>query len=91
MDQQLYSQAVWFISRLDKRYAINKGVGWVYALRNSEFRRPLLKIGMTTKPPFRAHAYTLGRLLALQQRLKAPVVAQGVPGGIDSEHRNGGD
>ena len=48
MDQQLYSQAVWFIQRLDKRYAINKGVGWVYALRNSEFKRPLLKIGMTT-------------------------------------------
>ena len=35
MDQQLYTQAVWFIQRLDKRYAINKGVGWVYALRNS--------------------------------------------------------
>ena len=56
MDQQLYSQAVWFIQRLDKRYAINKGVGWVYALRNSEFKRPLLKIGMTTTSPHqRAH------------------------------------
>ena len=56
VDQQLYSQAVWFISSLDKRYAINKGVGWVYALRNSEFKRPLLKIGMTTTSPHqRAH------------------------------------
>jgi hypothetical protein len=56
VDQQLYSQAAWFISRLDKRYRINKGVGWVYALRNSEFKRPLLKIGMTTTSPHsRAH------------------------------------
>ncbi len=59
MDQQLYSQAVWFISRLDKRYATNKGVGWVYALRNSEFKRPLLKIGMTTTSPH-GRAYKLG-------------------------------
>ena len=32
MDQQLYSKAVWFISRLDKRYATNKAVGRVYDL-----------------------------------------------------------
>ncbi len=69
VDQQLYSQAVWFISRLDKRYAINKGVGWVYALRNSEFKHPLLKIGMTTKSPHK-RAYELGS-------------ATGVPGKFD--------
>ncbi len=69
MDQRLYSQAVGFISRLDKRYAINKGVGWVYALRNSEFKRPLLKIGMTTTSPHK-RAYELGS-------------ATGVPGKFD--------
>ncbi len=51
MDQQLYSQAVWFISDLDRRYRINKEVGWVYALRNSEFKKPLLKIGRTSTTP----------------------------------------
>lgn len=47
IDMQLAQEAWWFISSLDKRYSINKGVGWVYALHNSEFKRPLLKIGMT--------------------------------------------
>ena len=69
MDQQLYSQAVGFISRLDKRYRINKSVGWVYALRNSEFKRPLLKIGMTTTSPHQ-RAHELGS-------------ATGVPGKFD--------
>ena len=46
MDQELYSHALWFMSRLDKRYRINKVVGWVYALRNTEFKKPLIKIGI---------------------------------------------
>lgn len=69
MNQALYSQAVFFIGGLDKRYAINKAVGWVYALRNTEFRRPLLKIGMTTTSPHQ-RAYELGS-------------ATGVPGSFD--------
>ena len=69
MDQQLYSRAVMLISRLDKRYKSNKAVGWVYALRNSEFNRPLLKIGMTTTSPHQ-RAHELGS-------------ATGVPGKFD--------
>ena len=69
MDQQLYMQAVMFIDRLDKRYAMNRGVGWIYAMRNSAFRKPLLKIGMTSRPPFE-RAHELGR-------------ATGVPGDFD--------
>ncbi len=30
MDQQAYSNAVFFISGLDKRYKVNKRAGWVY-------------------------------------------------------------
>ncbi len=52
MDVQRAQEAYWFISRLDKRYTMNKAVGWIYALRNSEFKRPLLKIGMTTTSPY---------------------------------------
>ena len=59
MDQARYSFAVQFISGLDKRYRANKVVGWVYALRNSEFKRPLLKIGGTTTSPH-ARAHELG-------------------------------
>lgn len=69
MDEQLATQAFWFIRRLDKRYAMNKAVGWVYALRNSEFRRPLLKIGMTTTSPL--------------QRAQELGSATGVPGRFD--------
>ena len=58
-----------FIDRLDKRYKMNKAVGWIYALRNSEFRRPLLKIGMTKKYP--------------QQRAHELGSATGVPGKFD--------
>ena len=38
MDVQRAQEAYWFISRLDKRYTMNKAVGWIYALRNSELR-----------------------------------------------------
>lgn len=69
MNQQRYAFAVQFISALDKRYRINKEVGWVYALRNAEFRRPLLKIGMTTTSP--------------HQRARELASATGVPGRFD--------
>ena len=39
MDQQLYTKAVWFISSLDKRYAINKGVGKCRRSLSADARR----------------------------------------------------
>lgn len=69
MDHQAYQRAVWHITGLDKRYKTNKAVGWVYAMRNSAFRKPLLKIGMTSRPPFE-RAQDLGR-------------ATGVPGAFE--------
>ena len=69
MNQDRYMQAVWFIDRLDKRYRMNRGVGWVYAMRNSEFKKPLLKIGMTRNPPY--------------ERAQQLASATGVPGHFD--------
>ena len=69
MDQQAYTRAVWYIDSLDRRYKRNKSVGWVYAMRNSAFKKPLLKVGMTSRPPFE-RAHELGR-------------ATGVPGEFD--------
>ena len=69
MDQELYSHALWFMSRLDKRYRINKAVGWVYALRNSEFKKPIIKIGSTSNTPY--------------QRARQLGYATGVPGTFD--------
>ena len=69
MDAQRAQEAYWFISRLDKRFTVNKAVGWIYALRNSEFKKPLLKIGMTTTSPYQ-RAHQLG-------------AATGVPGKFD--------
>ena len=34
MDQQAYSNAVFFIIGLDKRYKVNKRAGWVYIAHN---------------------------------------------------------
>ena len=51
MNDQAYWMAVRHIAGLDKRYKLNKTVGWVYVLRNSSFKRPLLKIGETSRPP----------------------------------------
>lgn len=51
MDLEVYWKAVEFIDALDRRYADNQAVGWVYAVRNTEFRRPLIKIGMSSNPP----------------------------------------
>lgn len=69
MNPQLYHNAVAFISRLDRRSKWTRYVGWVYALRNREFRKPLLKIGMTTTSPHQ-RAHELGS-------------ATGVPGRFD--------
>ena len=69
MDQALAMQAVQFIQLLDKRYSLNKAVGWVYALRNSEYKRSLLKIGMTHTSPM--------------QRARELGSATGVPGRFD--------
>jgi hypothetical protein len=51
MDQDAYWRAVDFIEKIDRNAADTYEVGWVYAIRNTEFRRPLLKIGMTWNPP----------------------------------------
>ncbi len=51
MDLDAYRYAIDFIYSLDQRYLENQTVGWVYAMRNEELKRPLLKIGMTTRPP----------------------------------------
>lgn len=52
MDETAYWRAVEFIEKLDRNLQDTYEVGWIYAIRNTEFRRPLLlKIGMTTHPP----------------------------------------
>ena len=51
MDVEAYLNAVQFIEQLDKRYESNREVGWVYVMRNEELQKPLLKIGMTRRPP----------------------------------------
>ncbi len=51
MDPEAYLNAVQFIEQLDKRYENNREVGWVYAMRNEELQKRLLKIGITRRPP----------------------------------------
>ena len=51
MDQELYWKAVDFIAKIDREALDTAEVGWIYAIRNTEFKRALLKIGMTTNPP----------------------------------------
>ena len=51
MDAETYWSADQFIDSLDRRFADNQTVGWIYAVRNPEFKRPLLKIGMSSNPP----------------------------------------
>jgi hypothetical protein len=38
MDQQLATHAFWFIKALDKRYAMNRGVGWVVPILSTATR-----------------------------------------------------
>lgn len=52
MDWNAYQNAVEFIYGLDPKFPENQSVGWVYIMRNDELKRPLLKIGMTTRPPY---------------------------------------
>ena len=40
-----------FIDSLDRRYKVNKRVGWVYIMRNPAFRGNPLKIGRTSRAP----------------------------------------
>lgn len=51
MNKLTYQNALIQIANLDRRYAANKRIGWVYVLRNPEFKRPLFKIGQTSRPP----------------------------------------
>ncbi len=44
------------ISALDRRYKINKRVGWVYIMRNPAFMESLLKIGRTARAPLQRAA-----------------------------------
>ena len=44
------------IRSLDKRRREYRRIGWVYMLKNNAFKKPLLKIGRTARPPMeRAH------------------------------------
>jgi hypothetical protein len=40
-----------YIKSLDRRYKVNKRVGWVYIMRNPAFRGNPLKIGRTSRAP----------------------------------------
>ena len=51
MDSEVYWKAIHFIESLDRRYADTQKVGWLYAVRNQEFVRPLYKVGMTQRAP----------------------------------------
>lgn len=44
------------IAGLDRRYAANRDIGWVYIMRNPAFREPLLKIGKSSRPPMQRAA-----------------------------------
>lgn len=51
MDHQAYSNALFYIASLDKRYKVNRNVGWVYAAHNPNLGASILKIGMSSRPP----------------------------------------
>ena len=51
MDGDAYWRAIEFIEKIDRSLPATYEVGWIYAVRNCEFKRPLLKIGMTSNPP----------------------------------------
>jgi len=58
-----------FISTLDRRYAANKHVGWIYIVRNPAFREPLVKIGKSRRPPMERTA-ELGAATAVPERFQ---------------------
>jgi len=51
MDTQAYWAAVQHIVSLDKRFKLNKRVGWIYAVLNPSFTPQMYKIGETSRPP----------------------------------------
>ena len=51
MDQQTYSNALFFIGGLDRRYKINRKAGWVYIAHNRRQGASVVKIGMTSRSP----------------------------------------
>lgn len=48
------------IKALDRRYKVNKRVGWIYIMRNPAFKEDLVKIGRTSQSPLE-RAAELGR------------------------------
>ena len=70
MDEQAYWNAVIYISSLDRRYKINRRVGWIYAFRNDCYTPEMYKIGETSGPP--------------HVRMKGLSSETGVPGEIRS-------
>jgi hypothetical protein len=54
------------IRSLDKRRREYRHVGWIYIMRNSAFRDPLLKIGQSSRPPM-LRAIELGAATAVPQ------------------------
>ncbi|HKI83934.1 MAG TPA: hypothetical protein VKA63_06330, partial [Candidatus Krumholzibacteria bacterium] len=81
MDQAAYSNAVFYITGLDKRYKINKRVGWLYAAYNPIIGGSVLKIGMSSRPPPQR-----GRELAQSTGYEDRIATGGItctPGSID--------
>ena len=54
------------IKSLDKRRREYRRVGWVYVLKNSAFKKPLLKIGLTSRSPME-RAHELGTATAVPE------------------------
>lgn len=51
MGTQAYWVAVHHITSLDKRFKVNRKVGWIYAFTNKHFTPQMYKIGETSRPP----------------------------------------
>lgn len=69
MNQDSYARAVWMIEALDKRYKNAKAVGWVYIMRSPAFKKSLLKIGKTARPPHQ-RAHELGRSTSVPEEFE---------------------
>ena len=54
------------IRSLDKSRREYRRIGWVYMLKNSAFKKPLLKIGRTSRPPME-RAHELGTATAIPE------------------------
>lgn len=51
MFNDAYWMAVNHIASLDKRFKLNRLVGWVYAFKNAHYVPTMYKIGETSRPP----------------------------------------